>query len=131
MPPPSSPILTPAEKRIMNVLWRKGEGSVNDVQSALKMDANLAYNTVLSLLRTMTAKGYVKFKKIGRAHIYSPALSEKQARDKAIKNLLKSFFGNSPHAFAQHLVHDSALKREDLDALMYTIIEAEKASQDD
>lgn len=110
----------------MNVLWQRGEASVHDIQAALKGKPRLAYTTVLSTLRTMAGKGYVGHRKEGRAFIFYPLMSEREARDTAIRTLMRSFFGGSPRAFAQHLVRDSEIGREDLDALMEEILAAER-----
>ncbi len=126
MPPNVSPILTPSEKQIMDVLWRLKSASVQEVHRELNIQSGKAYNTVLSTLRTMATKGYVKHHKEQRAFIYSPTISEFQARDKAINNLLARFFEGSPQLFAQHLLGDRQPEKSDLNALMEEIIAAEK-----
>ncbi len=131
MPPVISPILTPGEKRIMDVLWRRGSGSVHEVQANLPHHTKLAYNTVLSMLRTMTDKGYVNYQKDGRAFTYFPAISEGEARNQAIKTLISRFFGESPRDFAQHLVQESEFDRGTLDVLKDEIMSAEKAKRNE
>lgn len=125
MPPVPTPYLTPSEKRIMDVLWRRGASSIRDVQAALKGVADLNYNTVLSTLRTMTDKGYVAYRKDGRAFVYEAAITEARARDQALSAMISRFFGGSTRAFAQHLVSASELEGEDLDALLEAIRETE------
>ena len=66
MPPKQSPTLTEAELRIMDVLWRRGSGTVQQVLEWL--DSALAYNSVLTTIRILERKGYVKHVKDGRAH---------------------------------------------------------------
>ena len=65
----------------------------------------------------MADKGYVNFRKEGRAHIYAPALSKEGAQRSALGGVLKSFFGGSPQRLAQHLIEDEALTLDDIDAL--------------
>ncbi len=72
MPPRTSPTLTEAELRIMNVLWMKGSGSVQQILDGLPKKPALAYNSVLTTVRILEKKGYVKHVKDGRAHIYLP-----------------------------------------------------------
>jgi BlaI family penicillinase repressor len=72
----ASPTLTEAEHRIMSVLWTRGEASVRELTDALEPVYGLAYTTVLTTVRIMADKGYVSFRKEGRAHIYAPALSQ-------------------------------------------------------
>ena len=107
-----SPTLTEAEHRIMSVLWERGEASVRDLTDALEPAYGLAYTTVLTTVRIMADKGYVNFRKEGRAHIYAPALSKEGAQRSALGGVLKSFFGGSPQRLAQHLIEDEALIKQ-------------------
>jgi predicted transcriptional regulator len=114
---PASPQLTDAEQRIMDVLWDKGEASVRTLTDALAADHGLAYTTVLTTIRIMTDKGYVGFRKDGRAHIYQPLLSREGAQTRALGSLVKALFGGSPQRLAQHLVENEQLSLEDIEAL--------------
>jgi predicted transcriptional regulator len=109
--------LTEAEQRIIDVLWERGEASVRDVTDALEADHDLAYTTVLTMLRIMADKGYLAFRKEGRAHIYRPLLSREGARTEALGSLVKSLFGGSAQSLAQHLVKDDQLTLADIEAL--------------
>jgi predicted transcriptional regulator len=117
MPRPRSQVLTEAEQRIMRVLWAKGEASVRDVTEALSRQRTVAYNTVLTLLRILTDKGYVAPRKEGRAFIYAPLVSRADARTQALKQLLTQFFEGSPSALAQHLIKEEDLDLEEIEAL--------------
>jgi len=114
---PASPQLTDAEQRIMSVLWDRGEASVRALTDALEPEHGLAYTTVLTTVRIMADKGYVGFRKDGRAHIYHPLLSREGAQARALGSLVKSLFGGSPQSLAQHLVKDDQLTLEDIEAL--------------
>ncbi|MAK61587.1 MAG: MarR family transcriptional regulator [Ponticaulis sp.] len=114
--------LTDAERRIMDVLWEKGEASVSDVTDALKDQHDLAYTTVLTTVRIMAEKGYVDFRKEGRAHVYRPLISESSARQTALGAVVSSFFGGSPKRLAQHLVENENLTLEDIEALRAEVI---------
>lgn len=126
MPRPPSSRLTDAEQRIMNQLWEMGEASVRDLTEALQAKHGLAYTTVLTTIRIMSDKGYVRFRKEGRAHIYRPVLSREGAQRSAIKSVVKSFFEGSPRRLAQHLVEDEKLSLEDIEALRSALLEREK-----
>ena len=114
---PASPQLTDAEQRIMSVLWDRGEASVRTLTDTLEAEYGLAYTTVLTTVRIMADKGYVGFRKDGRAHIYSPLLTREGARTKALGSIVKSLFGGSPQRLAQHLVEDEQLTLDDIEAL--------------
>jgi predicted transcriptional regulator len=64
-------------------LWARGDGTVTDVAGALG-DPPLAYNTVLTTLRILEKKGYVKHRAVGRAFVYSPKVGRDEARSSVI-----------------------------------------------
>ena len=79
MPPRKSQTLTEAELRLMNVLWQKGSATVQQVLDALSTKPALAYNSVLTTIRILENKGYVKHVKDGRAHVYMPLVGRREA----------------------------------------------------
>src|ERR1700722_20118829 len=91
-----SPGLTDAELRLMEVLWKTGPATVNDVAEALPKDPALAYSTVLTTLRILETKGYLKHTKDGRAFLYEAVVAREQACESALSHLLRRFFENSP-----------------------------------
>ncbi len=128
MPRATTPELTDAERRIMAVLWDRGEASVRDLTDALASHA-LAYTTVLTTIRIMTEKGYVTFRKEGRAHIYRPLLSRRGAQARALGSLVKSLFEGSPKRLAQHLIDEDQLTLEDVEALRAALLERKTAGE--
>ena len=99
-----SPHLTDAELRLMEVLWEKGTASVSDVVENVQSESPLAYSTVLTTLRILETKGYVKHKKEGRAFIYRPVVKREKAQDKALTHLLRRFFEDSPELLVLSLL---------------------------
>ena len=114
---PKSEILTDAEQRIMRVLWDRKEASVRDVTEALQETYPVAYNTVLTLLRILTEKKYVKPRQVGRAFVYKTLVSRHEARTQAMTKLVTQFFEGSPTELAQHLIKTNALDLEELQAI--------------
>ncbi len=115
MPPKQSAILTEAELRIMDVLWRKGSGTVQQVLDWLP--SNLAYNSVLTTIRTLEKKGQVKHLKDGRAHIYKPVVGRDQATRSEIRHLVGRFFSNSHEALVLNILQDEAMDAAQLKRL--------------
>ena len=109
MPRPLSKTLTEAERRIMDVLWRRGEASVRTVADDLSEEKPVAYNSVLTILGILHKKKYVGFRRDGRAHIYRPVVSQANARQEALENLVTGFFGGSKNAFAQYLLDEDQI----------------------
>ena len=80
MPRKTSPTLTEAELRLMNVLWKRGESTVAEVVKALPKRLSLAYSSVLTTLRILERKGFVSHKKQGRAFVYHPVVERQDAQ---------------------------------------------------
>ena len=113
MPRKKSVVLTDHELRLMEVLWREGHGSVADVLAGLGPPA-LAYSTVLTTLRTLEQKGYIKHKEDGRAYIYHPLIARGEAAKSAIGHVVDRFFGKSPGALAVSLLNETPLSDDDV-----------------
>jgi predicted transcriptional regulator len=103
--------LTEAELRLMDAVWDKGSATVQEVADALPRELGLAYNTVLTTLRILEEKGYLRHRKAkdSRAFIYRPAVSREQASRSAVHSLLRRFFGNSAEALVLNLLDDEKL----------------------
>ncbi len=112
MPRKKALVLTDHELRLMDVLWAKRAATVSDVTAALP-PPTLAYNTVLSTLRTLEQKGYVAHKEVGRAFKYRPLVKRDDAAKSAVAHVLSRFFQNSPNALAVTLLDDVPLRDAD------------------
>ena len=115
MPPKQSATLTEAELRIMDALWRKGSGTVQQVLDWLP--STLAYNSVLTTIRTLEKKGRVKHVKDGRAHVYEPAIGRQEATRSEIRHLVGRFFRNSHEALVLNILQDEAIDADELKIL--------------
>jgi BlaI family transcriptional regulator, penicillinase repressor len=117
VPPKQSPTLTEAELRIMDVLWLKGAATVQQVLEWLPAKPALAYNSVLTTVRILEKKGYVKHVKDGRAHIYEPLVGRQEATRSEIRHLVGRFFRNSHEALVLNILEDEALEAGELTRL--------------
>lgn len=125
MPPRTSPTLTEAELRIMNVLWLKGSATVQHILDGLPKRPALAYNSVLTTVRILEKKGYVKHVKDGRAHIYLPLVGRKEATRFEIRHLVNRFFENSHELLVMNILEDSSIDDEELQRLRKLVDEGE------
>ena len=112
----------------MDVLWEGGDATVAEVTAAVG-NPPLAYNTVLSTLRTLEQKGYVAHREEGRAFVYRPRVARAQAADSAVRQLLRRFFGDSPGRLAVTLLDDVHLDGEDLARIRKALSSRTKASR--
>ena len=117
MPPARSVTLTEAELRIMNVLWQKGSATVQQVLDMLPRKPALAYNSVLTTIRVLEDKGYVKHVKDGRAHIYMPLVGRKEATRFEIRHLVNRFFKNSHKELVLNILEDDSIDSGELKRL--------------
>ena len=115
--------LTDAELRLMEVLWSRGASTVSDVVDNLGED--LAYSTVLTTMRILESKGYVRHTKDGRAFVYRAIVKREQAQEKAITHLVRRFFENSPELLMLNLLETKKVDKEELKRLRKRIEESE------
>jgi predicted transcriptional regulator len=115
---PTSPALTDAEARVMNVLWRLEQATVSDVVAALNTKKpKVSYSTVQTILRILEEKGYVAHDKMARAFVYRPVVDARQARRRAVRHLLGRLFDNSPSLLVLNVLDDEQLDPAELKRL--------------
>ena len=112
-----TPTLTAAELRLMKIVWEHDQATVNDVMAALSTGKSLAYNTILTTMRILEQKGYLRREKVGRAHIYRPLVSRRQARTKAVRQMVSSFFDGSPEQLMLSILENERLTPEEITRL--------------
>jgi predicted transcriptional regulator len=100
---PSS-TLTPAELKVMQVLWRQGPSPAADVVRALHGKRGPQDSTVRTILRILERKGYVRHKRDGRTFVYQTIVEETQAQQGALREVLSRFFENSPERLVLNLL---------------------------
>jgi len=116
------PVLTRAESQVMAALWETGPATVRALQAALRRP--LAYTTVLTLLRVLEDKGYVRHVAAadgGRAFVYSPAVTRRSARRQHARDLVTRMFGGHAPALVSGLIEDEDLSTDELRALRQLI----------
>jgi len=122
-----SATLTEAELRLMDIVWEKGKATVGDVVDALPGRAPLAYNTVLTTMRILEQKGYVRHHESGRAFVYIPIVDREQAQRSAVRQLVTRFFDNSPGLLALNVLENEKLDASEIDRLKRIIRASEAA----
>lgn len=106
------PQFTDRELDIMNVLWELGGGTATEVQA--RLSDPLAYNTVLTMLRILEEKGFVRHEEQGRAYRYIPRVARKTAKASAVKRLVQKLFDGEARQLATELVSSRSLTDDDL-----------------
>jgi len=111
-----SQTLTEAELRLMEVLWQKGRATVAEITGALPPPP-IAYNSVLTTMRILEQKGFVRHEEEGRAYLYIPVLQREEASSSALRQVIDKFFDSSPGALALKLVENKALDSSEISRL--------------
>lgn len=103
------------ELDVMGILWETGSATVAEVRD--RLPADLAYTTVLTILRNLEAKGFVRHEGEGKAHRYFPLVARKTAGRSAVARLIDTMFGGDPAMLVSHLVSDHPLSAEEMKKL--------------
>jgi BlaI family transcriptional regulator, penicillinase repressor len=124
-----SATLTEAELRIMDVLWQRQSGTVQQVLEVLPGKPPLAYNSVLTIIRILEKKGYVGHSKDGRAHVYSPLVMREEAQRSEVRHLVSRFFKNSHEQLVLNVLEERGIDRKELERLKKMLNAGQKESR--
>jgi predicted transcriptional regulator len=122
-------VLTGREMDVMNVLWKLGSGTVSEVQEGLSDE--LAYTTVLTILRTLEKKGHVGHEAEGRAHRYLPLVEREEAQVSAIRRITGKLFSGSPELLMTQLLSERGLTEDQLRRLRDLVDERLKEEEEE
>jgi predicted transcriptional regulator len=104
--------LTNREIDVMAILWDRGSATVGEVVESLSED--LAYTTILTVLRSLEAKGHVRHEKEGKAFRYFPLVEAEVAGDKTLRRLLDKVYLGSREMLVTRLLSDKAVSQDEL-----------------
>ncbi len=123
------PQLTPLELRIMQVLWAAGPSSVQAVQA--KLEGDLAYTTVQTMLNVLQRKGHVSRALAGRAYEYQAVRNRDAAASSAVRDLLNRMFDGSVEGLVMNMVRTRQLNAAKLAELSRKVAAADKEDDAD
>ena len=101
--------LTPQELAIMKVVWRVETATVRDVYEALRQKRDIAYTTVMTMMRILEEKGFLKKRLVDRSHVYKPARSQEQVVGAMVRDFLDRVFDGASDRLLLHLAKDNTL----------------------
>jgi predicted transcriptional regulator len=116
--------LTKAEEQLMQILWKRKKGFVNDLLDDFP-EPKPAYNTVSTIIRILEKKGFVRHKAYGKTHEYYPAVSKEIYTRNLMGGLMKNYFDNSFKSMVSFFTRDHSISAEEIDEIMQ-MIESEK-----
>jgi predicted transcriptional regulator len=104
-----SPTLTPQELAIMKVIWRAETATVRDVYEALRRRRPIAYTTVMTMMRILEEKGYLRKTQAERAYVYTPVRPRQQVLGAMVREFVDRVFDGAPEHLLLHLAKDRKL----------------------
>lgn len=108
--------LTPlgeTEMEVLHHVWDMGEATVKEVQGRILEHREVAYTTIMTVMKNLADKGYLKFRKDGVTYVYSSAQEPESVRFNLVKDLVKKVFKGSPKELVQTLVEGEKLSSEE------------------
>jgi BlaI family penicillinase repressor len=112
------------DMRVRNY-WKKGQATVREAYETLLERRKIAYTTVMTMMRVLEKKGYVKTRRENRAYVYRPTRPERQVLRSMVREFVDRVFNGSAQPLLVHLVEDRRLSPKELEELERLIHEAE------
>ena len=109
----------------MKLVWQRGAATVRDVYEALLERRKIAYTTVMTMMKILETKGYLKKRRQDRAFLYRPAHPKNQIIGGMIREFIDRVFNGSPEPLLVHLVKSRHLSEKDLQKIARMVKESE------
>jgi len=113
-----SKTLTEQELEIMKVVWAKQTATVRDVYETLLLQRKIAYTTVMTMMKILEKKGYLKKQLRDRAYLYRPTEPQTVVLRKMVREFIRHVFNGSAEPLLAHLVEDRSISEKELQELM-------------
>ena len=121
------------EMEVLHHVWDLGDATVADVRERILEDRDVAYTTVMTVLKKLADKGYLDYHKEGRSYVYQPAEAPDAVQHSLLRRLMDKVFRGSPTALVQTLVQRENLSDDERKEIMALIdaLEEEDTDADD
>jgi BlaI family penicillinase repressor len=120
---PKHSTLTPQELEIMKLVWERDSATVRDVYEVLLEQRKVAYTTVMTMMKILETKGYLKKRRQDRAFVYSPVQPKSQVIGGMIREFVDRVFNGSAEPLLVHLVKSHRIREKDLQKIVRMIEE--------
>jgi BlaI family transcriptional regulator, penicillinase repressor len=111
---PRKSTLTDQELEIMKIVWSRDSSTVRDVYEEMLKRRKIAYTTVMTVMRTLEQKGYLKSSQDDRAYVYVPTRPKNQVIKGMVSEFVDRVFNGSAERLVAHLLEDRHLSESDL-----------------
>ena len=107
------PTLTPQELAIMKVVWKLDKATVRDVYEELREKRAIAYTTVMTMMKILEEKGYLKKSRAERAYMYKPSRPRQQVVGAMVRDFVDRVFDGAASGLLLHLAKDGRLSKDE------------------
>jgi predicted transcriptional regulator len=121
------PTLTPQELAIMKEIWRLDKATVRDVYEALREKRTIAYTTVMTMMKILEDKGYLKKAMADRAYVYRPARPRQQVVGAMVRDFVDRVFDGAAGGLLLHLARDGRLSKSEREHITRLMRDADDA----
>jgi predicted transcriptional regulator len=121
---PKHTTLTPQELEIMKLVWLRETATVRDIYEVLLDKRKIAYTTVMTMMKILETKGYLKKRRQDRAFIYRPTHPKNQVISGMLREFIDRVFNGSAEPLLVHLVQSRQIREKDLQKIVRMIEEA-------
>ncbi len=101
----------------MKIVWERESVTVRDVYEALLEQRKVAYTTVMTMLKILEQKQYLRKTQVDRAYVYRPAQPQRQVIGAMVREFVNRVFNGSAEPLLVHLVEENALSRQELEEI--------------
>jgi len=122
---PKHNTLTPQELEIMKLVWQRDSATVRDIYEALLQRRKIAYTTVMTMMKILETKGYLKKRRPERAFVYRPAHPKNQIIGGMIREFIDRVFNGSAEPLLVHLVKSRHIREKDWQKIVHMIEESQ------
>jgi BlaI family transcriptional regulator, penicillinase repressor len=122
---PKHATLTPQELEIMKLVWERDTATVRDIYEALLEKRKIAYTTVMTMMKILETKGYLKKTQQERAFLYRPTRPKNQVLGGMLREFIDRVFNGAAEPLVVHLVKEKRLREKDLQKIVRMIEKSE------
>ncbi|MEM1127820.1 MAG: BlaI/MecI/CopY family transcriptional regulator [Bacteroidota bacterium] len=125
--------LTPlgeTEMELLHLVWELGEATVADVHARILQRRQVAYTTIMTVLKKLATKGYLDYRKDGTSYVYHPARTPGEVQHSVLQSIMQKVFLGSPSALVHTLVSRESLTPDEIQELRALIESLDEEADD-
>jgi predicted transcriptional regulator len=118
--------LSNLEHLVMDVLWKRGSATAEELRSALAKRHFMKESTARTILARLEEKGYVRHRVEGRTNVYSCIEPQHNVAARAIQRIIDRLYGGSVEELLVGMVQSEVIDRQELAGLARKIARSRK-----